>query len=121
MSNELRHYGVIGMKWGRRRGGLRERFTGAMAERNQQEAAILNRMKKNDGTQTFEEKFNRKISVVARLGEKRLNKFLDKRLSDISAQNERIASGKMTMRDKFQGLNTVSMLDLMVSRRDNKG
>lgn len=118
--DELAHYGVRGMKWGVRRGGLGARFKGALSDRNQQQTAILTRMKEGRG-KGLDEKLGAAISTAANLGRNRRNKVIDKQLGKLEDQKRRIESGKLKARDILESLATTSVLDLAVSRRDNRG
>lgn len=117
---ELAHYGIRGMKWGVRRGGLRSRFKGALADRNQQHTAILTRARENRGA-SVGERFGRRIGVKLAGGADRYNKNVDSNLKVLKDQRKRIESGKLKALDILEGLTSVTIGDLVISRRDNKG
>jgi hypothetical protein len=114
----LQHYGVVGMKWGKRRGSLKERVNSAQIERSQNAQKIIKR--KLNGKSTLEEKI---LFAPDRLlmGKKRHDKFLNKRLSELEARDERIASGKRNLGDKLDAAMNTTLFNLAVSRKDNKG
>ena len=119
----LQHYGIIGMKWGKRKGNLSSRIKGAALDRNQRGAKMIKRAIAGPASQTFEE---RMISapdrwVAAKLGSDYYNKMLKNRLVNLTAQTARIEAGKKTVDDKLMDLMSISVLDLVVSRQDNKG
>lgn len=119
-NEELTHYGIRGMKWGHRKGGLATRARGALADQNQRNTAVVTRARENRSVGA-EEKFNRTVAVGLSGGTKRLNKNLDKKLGHLAEQRKRVESGKLAAKDVLQLVANVSVLDLVVSRRDNKG
>lgn len=117
---ELAHYGIRGMKWGVRRGGLGDRFKGALADRNQQTTAILTRAREKRGA-SVGERIGRGIGVGLHGGTERYNRQVDKGLGALKDQKKRLESGKLKVGDYLELIGTTTILDLMVSRRDNKG
>ena len=120
LEEALAHYGIRGMKWGVRRGGLTSRLKGHLDDRNQQSTAYLTRARENR-PKGLEEKLDRKISVAANLGTKRFNKRADKKLVKLEAQRKRIESGKLKARDILEIAGTVQYANLLISVRDNRG
>lgn len=116
---ELAHYGIKGMKWNVRRGGLLSRYRGAIADNAQQREKILTRRVENRSKGVEE----RLASNVDRLlgGRKRMVRRGKKEIARLRQRQARIKRGEMTARDILSGLNNVSVLDLFVSRRDNRG
>lgn len=124
---ELSHYGVKGMRWGVRRGGLKSRVSGAILDRNQRNAKYLKDVKdkKLDEKDFLLGKHGkavanagRKLGVAMRFGEKRYQKSMDKKISKIEAQSEIVKSGKLRVRDVVDAAVTISVAELAVSIRD---
>ena|SRR5690349_10990622 len=116
----LAHYGVRGMKWGVRSGGLSSRLQGATQDRAQQREMILRRQ--NSGhSKGLDEKLGRGINIVANGGKKRMVEKNDVEIKRMQERQKRISKGEATVRDMMSGLMTTPVFDLVVSRRDNKG
>lgn len=110
----LAHFGVAGMKWGRRRGkkttGV-SRASGALIDRNDRTKKVL--MDAKSGA-----KHRRSVAVGKKIiGEAQWEKNFKKSMSDINAQNSRLRKGKATIGDKIDMAVNVSAFDLVVSRR----
>lgn len=114
----LEHYGVKGMKWGLRRGGLKSRIKGARLDQNQRRTAIATRAA--NGKSTLEERIVNKPTKIL-LGKEGYTRFAKNEVENLGAQKKRIETGKKTVMDVLETYNTLTMLDLVVSRQDNKG
>jgi hypothetical protein len=111
----LEHYGVLGMKWGVRRShDTLTRHRGALIDRNARIKASLRARKSG--------KAYKATAAIGRafMGEKRLNASWDKRMSKLDAQDKRLRSGKLFIRDRLDLALNVPTLDLLVSRRPTK-
>lgn len=117
----LAHYGVRGMKWGTRRGGLKERAKGAALDRNQQKTAIVKRALNRSKNGGNDEKIARAVGISMSLGRKRFEKRLNKQMNKLANEKARIESGNATVRDKLKAVGNLNITDLVVSRQDNKG
>lgn len=118
----LEHYGVKGMKWGTRRGGLRDRMKGAHNDSLQRRITTNKEIAGGRGqTRDYARRtaFNpvgMAMPLVA--GNKKL---AARRVKTLEARQKRVNSGKTTLRDKGDYLFTTSIADLAISRRDKRG
>lgn len=117
----LAHYGVVGMKWGKRTGGLKDRVKGAALDRNQRERAITNKVA--TGKYGTKEKIitGALFGVPGLVAMPLIRKNANKRLASLDAQKDRIESGKMNIMDKLDVAMNTSTMDLLVSRRAKYG
>jgi hypothetical protein len=111
----LEHVGVLGMKWGKRRGSLNSRVTGAAHDRNQRDTAMVKRQLSGNSTRG-EKMFNAPFKAM--LGEKQLTKNYNRSLKQLNAQRKRIESGRQNTFDKIETWQRITVLDLVVSRTD---
>lgn len=118
---ELAHYGIKGMKWGRRTGGIAQRFRGAIGDNAQQRASILTRQ--NNGTSKgIDEKISRGANIVLSGGKKRMVAKNKAEIERMKQREARTKSGKLKAGDILNGLMVSgSAFNLAISRRDNKG
>lgn len=113
----LAHYGKKGMKWGVRRGSLRDRAAGATIDRRRGYKEASYRVAKGTGS------LKDKVRVGARMsaGELILNKGLknsaQKRYDSLVAQEGRLKAGKETIRDKVSMYAGTSLAELPVQRK----
>lgn len=122
--DELAHYGIIGMKWGHRKldattgTGLRGRLRGAALDYNTNRQAVIKRAV--NGTSTLE---SRIVDAPSKLimGQEAFHKMAETTLAQAVAQHKRIVAGKTTLGDKLEFFGTVPVIDLIVTRKDNKG
>lgn len=114
----LIHYGIKGMKWGKRKGGLRERAKGARLDAIQRKRAVAERALNGKGTRE-ERIINGPQKIL--MGKQAFDQAVTRRIADLDGQEERIKSGKRTIMDRIEQSYDVTLLDLAVSRRDNKG
>lgn len=110
----LEHYGIRGMKWGKR-GSKKQtgvsRSGGAIMDRNARTAKVLNDAR--DG-----KKYKMSVGIGKKvLGAEQWEKNFQKSMADIGAQNARIRSGKTTITDKIDMAFNVSAFERVVSIR----
>lgn len=112
--NFLEHYGVPGMKWGRR-GSKKQtgvsRGGGAILDRNARNAKTL-----TDARSGVAHK--RKVAFGKKIiGAQQWEKNFQTSMTNMAAQNFRIKAGKTTVSDKIDMLVGIDTLDLVISRR----
>jgi hypothetical protein len=121
----LAHYGVTGMKWGRRKGGLKSRVQGAVSD-SLERRATTNRAIANGQGQTRD--FRRvalkrggglanPLMPVLTTGSK---KVAAQRADTLEARKKRVDSGKMNKMDALDAVLNTHPADLLVSRRDKR-
>jgi hypothetical protein len=110
----LAHFGVMGMKWGRRKGkgttGV-SRFRGALLDRNQ---IVTKRIA--DASSGKKYKASAALGRIF-LGKKRQQKNWNKTVKALNEQSARLKSGKITIRDRIDMAVSVSALDLVVTSK----
>lgn len=109
----LAHYGVLGQKWGVRRGkrstGVSRR-RGIILDRNTRTRAAIKDARSG-------KRYQRSAAAGRRvLGAEQQNANWKKLLKDLNAQDRRIKSGKVTVSDRIEVFGSANVLDLVVSR-----
>lgn len=112
----LEHYGVKGMKWGKRRGGsVRDKFKSAAKERADRSADRFQRL-------YLKENLNRRETLAyninrATMGRKRSERLYKQNAIAFMKQSDRISSGKATMRDKLDAVYNTPLIDVLFERQ----
>ncbi|WNT45392.1 hypothetical protein SEA_ARGAN_8 [Arthrobacter phage Argan] len=111
----LAHYGVVGMKWGKRHGGLKERAKGSINDSFQRQIQANKAVAEGRGQiRDYAGTFGRK-GVGLTKGRAAANvKVLEER-------QKRLNSGKAKFLDKVDAFNRVKITDMVVSRQDKRG
>jgi hypothetical protein len=111
----LAHYGVVGMKWGKRHGSLKERAKGAVSDSLQRQIQANKAVAEGRGqVRDYAGAFSRKGVGFTKKSAAGMAKGLEERKA-------RIESGKSKFLDKVDMLHRVSVADLVVSRQDKRG
>jgi hypothetical protein len=111
----LAHYGVVGMKWGKRHGGLKERAKGSISDSFQRQIQANKAVAEGRGQiRDYTGTFSRKGVALTKRGAAANVKGLE-------ARQKRIESGKSNFLDKVDAFNRVKLTDLVVSRQDKRG
>jgi hypothetical protein len=113
----LAHHGVRGMKWGVRRGrsvtGI-SRTRGAALDRNKRLIRQHTQARDRTGGKLLRAATAPDIML---LGRTRFESLHTMHISNLKAQNARIKSGQVTLRDKMQLAMTTPLASLVVQRR----
>lgn len=112
----LEHYGVKGMKWGRRKGSLSSRVREVGVEKKTK--SIESRERVLSGKGSIRDKINAgsTLSVAKVLDNKGVKNAIASDLARDKATRTRLQTGKATFTDKFGVAMNVSILDLAVKR-----
>lgn len=111
----LAHYGVVGMKWGKRRGSLASRAKGAALDSVQRRLTTHKEIAEGRG----------KIRDYNRVATRNIvgnsQKAAARRTKKLEASQKRIQAGKPKVRDILMAVGTTTPIDLLVSRQDKRG
>lgn len=120
----LAHYGVSGMKWGKRHGSLKSRTTGAVKDSLQRRITTNKEIAAGRGqTRDFRRVALKrtggiKTGAAVLTGSKKVAGVHAKVLSD---RLKRVEKGKMNLGDKIDAVMNTHIADLVVSRTDKRG
>jgi hypothetical protein len=111
----LAHYGVVGMKWGKRKGGLKERVKGAHAD------SLQRRIEANKAVAEGRGQIRDYAGTFARKGVALTKGAARGQVKALEARKDRVEKGKAKFFDKLDVLGNVGVADLVVSRQDKRG
>lgn len=108
----LAHYGVAGMKWGRRKGGLVTRAKSAASDRIARREQTLTKASARFAPATSKKQAVKRVAAFGVLGagpgRAIVAKSINKSLASVQADKARIDSGKYKAKD-FMRINTAEM------------
>lgn len=112
----LAHYGIKGMKWGRRKGSLASRARQVGVEKKTK--SIEQRERVLSGKSSFGDKVTAGSTLTPSkvLKNKGVKNAIAKDLARDRATRSRLESGQATTRDKIEVAMNISILDLAVKR-----
>jgi hypothetical protein len=119
----LAHYGVTGMKWGRRKGGVKDRVKGAVADSIERRMVTNKAIADGKGqTRDFRRVALRRgggfaTGAVFATGNKHIS---EQRAKALKGQMGRLKKGKITRLDALDMAINTHPLDLVISRRDKR-
>lgn len=128
----LAHYGVKGMKWGKRKGSLKSRISGARRDANQRRLVTAQRVANGEAQARDILRSAGPASIVGTIllpgvgtvgaavvgGSRRFNQSRVRRLT---AQRDRMDAGKTQARDIVDAAFNIPVTDLFISRTDRRG
>lgn len=121
----LAHYGVTGMKWGKRSGGLKERAMGAAKDSVQRRLTTNKEIAAGRGqTRDFRRVALKRYGGLTTMGfvpSPGSKKAAAKRAGTLEDRMKRLESGKLKKRDIADALINTHPADLLVSRVDKRG
>lgn len=118
VDNYLAHYGVVGMKWGKRSGGLKARATGAA--RDSIERRLTSNKEVAEGRGQTRDYYRRTALRLPGALAGGSTKSAARRAKKLEGALGRLDAGKMTTRDKLGAALNTPLIDLAVSRRDRR-
>lgn len=118
VENYLAHYGVVGMKWGKRRGGLKSRAKGAMQDSVERRLTTNKEIAEGRGqARDYRRRTLHRLPGALASGS---TKSAARRAKKLGGQLDRMKAGKATTRDKIGAAMNTPLIDLAVSRRDKR-
>lgn len=119
----LAHYGVVGMKWGVRKGSVKERINGAVRDSAERRMITNRAIAKGQGQQRDYQRVALKraggfnTGAVFNTGSRRV---AQRRADQLEGMIKRIDKGKMSTVDKIDAALNTPVQDLFISRRDKR-
>lgn len=113
--DELMHYGLAGMKWGKRKSASE---SGGVIDSNQRKIASTKRLVEGKGEKRD---YLRAVTKTPKSVLGLSKKSQGKRLDRLMASDARVKKGKTKVYDFLAASGDLRPIDLVVSRRDRKG
>lgn len=111
----LAHYGVVGMKWGKRTGGIKSRVKGAASD------SLQRRIEGNRAVAEGRGQIRDYAGALTRQGISPYKKVAAANVTALEARRKRLEKGKTNLGDKMDVIGNVKVSDLVVSRQDKRG